>query len=139
MGAKPRRDSSVLFKVALVAMAVAILCIGVLILSPGGSYHEGRTLVEARIASIATALERYHSLAGIYPSTEQGLQALVVRPTSEPVPSDWSIELKDTPLDRWAQPFHYQYPGTHNPGSFDVWSSGPDKQTGTPDDIGNWK
>lgn len=40
--------------------------------------------------------------------------------------------------DPWGQKFFYRYPGSHNPTSFDVWSSGPDRQDGTDDDIGNW-
>jgi general secretion pathway protein G len=42
------------------------------------------------------------------------------------------------PLDPWGEPYQYAYPGTRNKDSYDLWSKGPDKQSGTADDIGNW-
>ncbi|HSY53814.1 MAG TPA: type II secretion system protein GspG [Opitutaceae bacterium] len=42
------------------------------------------------------------------------------------------------PLDPWGEPYQYAYPGVHNKSSYDIWSKGPDKQSGTADDIGNW-
>jgi general secretion pathway protein G len=42
------------------------------------------------------------------------------------------------PVDPWGEPYQYAYPGTHNKGSYDLWSKGPDHTSGTDDDIGNW-
>ena len=76
---------------------------------------------------------------GDYPSTAEGLQALIAAPASKaeqwhgPYFSDSKI-----PLDPWGEPYVYHYPGVHNPKSYDIYSKGPDKQDGTADDIGNW-
>lgn len=72
------------------------------------------------------------------PSTQQGLEALVTKPTGDPVPRRWrNYEDKLLP-DPWGEPYHYEYPGKHNPKGFDVFSNGPDRQPNTADDIGNW-
>jgi general secretion pathway protein G len=81
----------------------------------------------------------YRMAMSDFPSTTDGLQALVVRPAGNA--SRWSgpyLEGGKVPLDPWGQPYHYQSPGAHNKESYDLWSSGPDKQSGTEDDIGNW-
>lgn len=72
------------------------------------------------------------------PSTEQGLRALVERPSGDPVPRMWTqIETK-LESDPWGTEFQYENPGRHNPKSYDVFSCGPDRLSGTADDIGNW-
>jgi general secretion pathway protein G len=89
--------------------------------------------------SIKTALFTYRMNMGDYPSTAEGLQALVARPTTSsgkwngPYTTDGKI-----PLDPWGEPYQYAYPGKHNKTGYDVWSKGPDKVDGTADDIGNW-
>jgi len=78
-------------------------------------------------------------LNGAPPTTEQGLGALVSMPTSQPVPRRWRRLMTDIPLDPWGQLYYYEFParrGTKE--SFDLYSAGPDRKPGTPDDIGNW-
>jgi general secretion pathway protein G len=91
------------------------------------------------IQTIVVTLKLYEARAGFFPTTEQGLQALVTKPASAPIPANWEAGLYDVPLDPWGKPYHYIRPGKHNPDSFDVWSDGPDKRSGTEDDIGNWQ
>jgi general secretion pathway protein G len=80
-----------------------------------------------------------------YPTTEQGLEALVARPTSPPEPLRYPeggyLRRTKLPEDPWGQPYNYAAPGTNNPHSFDVWSWGADGSpggTGDDADIGNW-
>jgi general secretion pathway protein G len=75
---------------------------------------------------------------GFLPTTEQGLQALVTRPATDPKPTQWHQMLEQVPLDPWQTPYVYENPGKHNPNSFDLYSAGPDRKPGTDDDIGNW-
>ena len=103
-----------------------------------GDADEGK--VKADIRNFEANLIRYKTKAGVYPTSEQGLAALVKRPTTGPVPSAWKQFLKeDALIDPWTNPYQYRYPGKHNPGSYDIWSWGPDGQDGGEDDIGNWK
>lgn len=89
--------------------------------------------------SMKTSLTTYRIHMGDYPSSAEGLQALVTRPATK---SDrWFgpyIDGGKIPLDPWGEPYQYAYPGTRNKSSYDLWSKGPDRQPGTDDDIGNW-
>jgi general secretion pathway protein G len=86
---------------------------------------------------IDNPLFRYKWDTGHYPTTEQGLMALIQAP---PGVKNWHGPYLTTmsPVDPWRNAYHYRYPGIHNPATYDVWSSGPDGQDGTVDDIGNW-
>ena len=89
--------------------------------------------------SMKTSLTTYRIHMGDYPSTSDGLQALVSRPATKG--DRWAgpyIEGGKLPTDPWGEPYQYANPGTRNKGSYDLWSKGPDKQSGTEDDIGNW-
>ncbi|RMI25805.1 MAG: type II secretion system protein GspG [Calditrichaeota bacterium] len=93
-------------------------------------------------ANIATALEMYYLDNGRYPTTEQGLAALIKAPDVPPLPVSWRGPYlkKSTALkDPWGQPYVYVCPGEHNPESYDLYSTGPDRQEGGGDDIHNWK
>jgi general secretion pathway protein G len=94
---------------------------------------------QADIATIGIAIMGYESLGGRPPSSEQGLNALVERPNSEPRPRQWSKGMDSVPLDPWGNPYIYKQPGTHKTTSnYDLFSAGPDRQPGTQDDVGNW-
>ncbi|MFW5883080.1 MAG: type II secretion system major pseudopilin GspG [Verrucomicrobiota bacterium] len=88
-------------------------------------------------SAAATPLTKYRVDTGGFPTTEQGLQALVSAPSSG---GRWEGPyMKEVPKDPWGEPYQYRFPGQKNPGSYDLWSKGPDRQSGTADDIGNWK
>jgi general secretion pathway protein G len=92
-------------------------------------------------SSMKAALNQYRISVLDFPSTSDGLQALVQRPSAPGHASRWGgpyIE-GSLPLDPWGQAYHYEYPGKHNKEGFDLWSSGPDRQSGTEDDITNWE
>jgi general secretion pathway protein G len=98
------------------------------------------------IASIMQALKLYRLDNGRYPTTDQGLQALITRPTTEPMPSNWKqggyLERATVPSDPWGEPYKFLNPGVR--GEIDVFSLGRDRANGgdpsTPDaDIGSWQ
>jgi general secretion pathway protein G len=87
--------------------------------------------------SMKTTLTQYKIHMGDYPGTAEGLQALVTRPSSRG--DRWNGPyIEKVPVDHWGEPYQYAYPGTRNKNGYDLWSKGPDKQSGTADDIGNW-
>lgn len=89
--------------------------------------------------SLKNPLFTYRMQMGDYPTTAEGLQALVSAPSSraERWGGPYLVEAK-LPVDPWGEPYQYAYPGARNKTGYDVWSKGPDKQSGTADDIGNW-
>jgi general secretion pathway protein G len=93
------------------------------------------------IAAMMQALKLYRLDNQRYPTAEQGLAALVARPTLAPVPPNWKPNgyLERLPKDPWGHPYQYLNPGLH--GEIDVWSQGADGATGgsgADADIGSW-
>lgn len=96
---------------------------------------------QRQIDSYKTCLGVYELDNGFYPSTEQGLQALVAQPSSTPAPMHWKGPYLDPPVvrpDPWGRPYNYRYPGQKIPSGYDLYSAGPDGVEGNEDDIGNW-
>lgn len=131
----------------LIEIMVVIVIIGILatLVIPRimGRPDEAR-VVSAKhdVATLVQALKLYKLDSGRYPTTEQGLNALVQKPTSEPVPMNWKTGgyLDKLPLDPWGTSYQYTNPGTHN-NEIDVYSFGADSKAGGTDndsDIGNW-
>jgi len=98
------------------------------------------------IASIMQALKLYRLDNGRYPTTDQGLQSLITKPTTEPMPSNWKqggyLERSSVPSDPWGETYKFLNPGVR--GEVDVFSLGRDRANGgdpnTPDaDIGSWQ
>jgi general secretion pathway protein G len=93
------------------------------------------------IAAIGQALKLYRLDNMRYPSTEQGLQALVAKPSLQPIPTNWKAGgyLEKLPNDPWGAPYQYLQPGRN--GEMDIYSLGADSQPGgegNDADIGNW-
>jgi general secretion pathway protein G len=84
---------------------------------------------------ITSAVETYKINAGTAPSTSQGLQALVSKPTSTPIPKRYVPVMKEIPLDPWQNPYQYRNPGKKDTSTFEIYSKGPDGQDGTEDDL----
>jgi len=89
--------------------------------------------------TLDTALVPYRLDVGNYPTTEEGLAALMKAPAGKA--AKWKgAYLKELPLDPWDNPYQYRYPGSKNINAargYDAWSWGPDG-TESADDIGNW-
>ena len=89
--------------------------------------------------SMQAPLNVYRIHMGDFPSTAEGLQALITAPANKA--DRWRgpyLQDSKLPLDPWQEPYQYRYPGVKNKASYDLWSKGPDKTDGTEDDIGNW-
>lgn len=103
---------------------------------------EARTIAAKQdIASLMQALKLYRLDNRSYPSTEQGLQALVARPATAPLPANWKSGgyLERLPRDPWGNPYQYLNPGLH--GEIDVFSFGADGAAGgegNDADVGSW-
>ncbi len=91
-----------------------------------------------QIQHFKTSLGAYEMDIGTFPTTSQGLKALLERP-SDVYEEDWNGKYMDNiPKDPWHEEFIYKSPGDHNE-DFDLFSKGPDRQEGTEDDITNWE
>ncbi|MEO0447296.1 MAG: type II secretion system major pseudopilin GspG [Verrucomicrobiota bacterium] len=94
---------------------------------------------QADVRNLETNLVRFKMKALFYPNQDQGLQALVTRPTTGPKPKQWSQSLtSDALLDPWGNPYQYANPAKRSSAAYDVYSMGQDGKDGTEDDIGNW-
>ncbi|WP_035606409.1 type II secretion system major pseudopilin GspG [Haloferula sp. BvORR071] len=91
--------------------------------------------VTSDFRSIGASVRTYQMNAGTFPSTAQGLQALITRPTSAPLPAKWTQVLDKLPPDPWGNSYGYKFPGTKKPGEFELISRGKDGQEGTDDDL----
>ena len=100
------------------------------------------TVAKGDIKAIGAALDMYKLDNYSYPSTQQGLDALVEKPSGNPQPKNWNRDgyLKRVPKDPWGNEYQYLSPGTKG-GQYDLYSYGADGKQGGSDlnaDIGNW-
>jgi general secretion pathway protein G len=125
----------------LIELLVVIVILGILaaIVVPRITGRVDEARIEAtkvQIKAIKDSLEQYKLDNGFYPTTEQGLRALVEKPDSPPVPTRWRQYLDKLPKDAWGNDFIYISPGVQRP--FELRSLGPDGKEGTEDDIDVW-
>jgi len=139
-----RRGGFTLIELMVVVVILGILA-GLIIPRIMGRPEEARRLkAKLQIQQLEQALKLYYLDNGMYPTTEQGLQALVEKPTIEPIPKNWReggyLEKGKVPLDPWGNPYVYISPGIHNK-DFDLESYGADGEDGGEGkyaDIENW-
>ena len=134
-----RRRGFTLIEVMVVIVILAILA--ALIVPKVMSRPDEARVVAARqdISSLMQALKLYKLDNRRYPTNEQGLQALVSKPTIAPIPENWQSYIEKLPKDPWGAPYQYVQPGLR--GEVDVMSYGADGQqggTGFDADIGSW-
>jgi general secretion pathway protein G len=127
----------------LVVLAIIGLLVGVLVTNTDKIFGRSQVAVAGIFVreSIKVPLISYRRDVGDYPTTAEGMQALVTAPASRA--DRWHGPYLESngnklPVDPWGEPYQYRYPGTKNNGGYDVFSKGPDHQPDTPDDIGNW-
>ncbi|MEJ6021069.1 type II secretion system major pseudopilin GspG [Ramlibacter sp. PS4R-6] len=129
----------------LIEMMVVVVIIGVLaaLIVPNvlDKLDDAKvTAARTDINTISQALKFYKIDNQRYPSTQQGLQALTAKPTTEPVPANWKPYLEKLPNDPWGRPYQYLNPGVK--GEVDIMSFGADGQPGGEGknaDIGSWQ
>jgi general secretion pathway protein G len=98
------------------------------------------TAARTDVNSLMEAMKRYRLDNQRYPTGEQGLQALVAKPTTGPIPPNWKPTLDKLPNDPWGRPYQFANPGVKGP--IDVFSYGADGQAGGEGkdaDIGSWQ
>lgn len=135
-----RRAAFTLLEIMLVVLIIGLL-IGMALRFTGGKLDEARRVkVGGDLVQLKTNLLIYQARNGHYPSTAQGLKALVTKPDGEPKPRNWSQLDDSVPRDPWQNEYFYVNPGTHNPKEYDIFSAGPDGKPETEEDnIGNWE
>jgi general secretion pathway protein G len=125
----------------MVALAILGLLVALAVGNVEGIFGGAQTSTAKLFVNdtIKLPLTAYRIQMGDYPSTAEGLQALITAPANRA--DQWHgpyINDGKLPSDPWGEPYQYRYPGTHNKNGYDVFSKGPDKTEGTKDDIGNW-
>ncbi|MEY2558170.1 MAG: ral secretion pathway protein [Verrucomicrobiota bacterium] len=117
----------------VVAIIGVLLSVAIYKMAPALDVAKG-TKTKADIQMIRTMLLSYSGSNGFYPTTEQGLKALVAKPSTEPMPASWRRLMEETPKDAWGSEYIYRNPGRRNLNGYDLFSAGPDRIPDTADD-----
>jgi general secretion pathway protein G len=142
---RARRSAQALRAFTLLEILVVLAIIGLLAglaISNVDKIFGGAQVTTAQLfvqQSMKTSLTTYSIHLGSYPTTAEGLQALITAPANKA--DRWRgpyIEGGKVPLDPWGEPYQYRSPGTKNKSGYDLYSKGPDRVDGNEDDIGNW-
>src|SRR5438445_13569140 len=115
MRTKRKQQSFTLLEIMLV-VSIIVIILGVAISKLGNTTAIAKTMrVQADVEAIKTQLQRYESMNGFYPTTEQGLQALVTQPDKDPRPARWDQLFKEMPQDPCGKQSIYRCAGLQNP------------------------
>ena len=129
------RNAFTLLEMVMVMAIIAVLAGGVIGLL--GNLGSGAKLqrVGTDMQAITNAVMSYETLAGRVPTTEQGLEALVKKPTSSPKPKKYPAKgfMKSVPVDPWGNPYIYKMPGSKDSTTFELISWGEDGKAGGDD------
>ncbi len=145
---KPNRKKQRGFTLMELLVVLAILVLLIAIVTPriiGTQEKADEKATQIQIGSFKGALERYALEMKGFPKSEQGLKALVSRPSDDEGKAGQKWDgpyLNDDvlPSDPWGNKYQYEYPPVNGKGKFpDIWSYGPDGEDGTDDDIVSWK
>lgn len=126
--------------VLVLTIIIVLVGSGIYIINQQGVLDTAQeTRISGDVQAISAQLEVYQARNGRYPTTEQGLAALVEKPGKDPVPERWTRLMDEIPTDPWKQTYHYRYPAQKSKKPYDIWSVGKDGVSDNADDIGNWK
>jgi general secretion pathway protein G len=130
------RGGFTLIELMVVVIIIAALAGMVLPRLWPASDEAKRNIAKGDIANISVALKLYRLQNDDFPTTTEGLKALLTKPGTA---RNWhGPYLEKKALDPWRREYHYTYPGEHNVSGFDLSSTGPDENS-TADDITNWE
>jgi len=132
-----KRKGFTLVEILVVVVILGMLSALVIPNIVGQTNEARRSIAATQIKEVEQALDIYRLHNGFYPSTEQGLEALSTKPTTNPQPKKY-VEggyMKKIPVDPWGNPFIYRSPGDKS--LIDIISCGPDGEEGGGDDITN--
>ena len=136
-GVRALHRAFTLIELLLVLVIIAVLAAVVVPKMVGRTEDAKIKATKGSIAGIKTALETFEVDNGRFPSTEEGLQALVNPPPGMPNWHGPYVDKQNIAADAWGNPFQYRYPGQQNANGFDLSSTGPDGRESN-DDITNW-
>lgn len=128
-----------ILELLLVLVILAILA-GIVAVKFGGQSEKARvTAAKTQMGNFKMALNRFELDLGRYPTSSEGLRALIEKPGDDPN-NKWQryLDGDEVPKDQWGHEWNYRQPGQHNTDGFDLWSNGPDGREGGDDDIANW-
>ena len=133
-----RQRGFTLLEIMVVIVILGILASLVVPNLMGNKEQADRQKAVSDIVALENALDMYKLDNSRYPTTEQGLEALVTKPQGDPAPRNYKDDgyIKRLPQDPWGNNYQLMSPGEH--GKIDVFSLGLDGEAGTADDIGNW-
>jgi general secretion pathway protein G len=133
-----RQRGFTLLEIMVVIVILGILASLVVPNLMGNKEQADRQKAVSDIVALENALDMYKLDNSRYPTTEQGLEALVSKPQGEPEPRNYKDEgyIRRLPQDPWGNDYQLMSPGEH--GKIDIFSMGVDGEAGTDDDIGNW-
>ncbi|MFA7236822.1 MAG: type II secretion system major pseudopilin GspG [Phycisphaeraceae bacterium] len=127
-----------LIELLLVLVILGVLAALVIPKFTNRTQQARNTAAKTDISSIKGMINAFEIDTGRLPTSDEGLNALLIAP---PNVTDWRgpyIDSNALPKDPWGNAYLYRYPGQHNPNGFDLYSTGPDGREGGNDDIGNW-
>jgi general secretion pathway protein G len=134
-----QRNAFTLIELLLVMVILVILASIIVPKMTGYSEKARKTKAAADVDSFKSELKMFEIDCGRFPTSEEGLQALVHQPNGvQGYKQGGYMDGDVIPNDPWGNPYQYRCPGQHNPDGYDVFSMGPDGHEGGSDDIGNW-
>ncbi|MGE4286151.1 MAG: type II secretion system major pseudopilin GspG [Phycisphaerae bacterium] len=137
MKRRNNRKAFTLIELLLVVVILGILATLVVPKFSGRTEQARISTAKTDVSNLELAIDSYEIDTGKYPTTNQGLSALVKEPSNV---NDWKGPYlkRDVPKDPWGNAYSYKQPGEHNEYGYDLYSYGPDGRSGTDDDIINW-
>ena len=137
-GNRSVRRAFTLIELLLVLVILAILAAVVVPKFTSRSEQARQSAAKTDIANLGTSLDAFEVDAGRYPTSEEGLSALMAQPSNVKTWSGPYIKGGQIPKDPWGNAYVYRYPGQNNKNGYDLFSMGPDGKEGGGDDIDNW-
>ncbi|MDP1564574.1 MAG: type II secretion system major pseudopilin GspG [Pirellulaceae bacterium] len=139
IGARHRQGFSLVE--LMIVLAILVLLAGLVLPRLLGQQNKADIkATQTQISNFKQALQNYAIDVRTYPDTETGLKALVTRPENEQQARKWDGSyIEEVPVDPWGNAYNYEFPPSQGSSDFpNIWSNGPDGESGTDDDIKNW-